>query len=466
MIIDIMKIFPFFLILICIFAMPGIFNFVIVIPLLIIMFICFYSMNLQTSNTITAYLIKKDKTTRILAMFVMWMFLSYIVNFIISGYSFSHFLLTFSFGYFFNFIACFLLGIFVANFISTKTLIKVLTLALMIILFFAMIEIITFLNHIPGLENFIALSAGRTPADILQYKYEGFPRIQSFFNEPSHFAWFLTCNIPIVLTIARSKFKIFTNLLFNKFVKITILPLWLTSLIYTQSAIFLIFSCIIFYIYYVQMLRVSKKMFLLQILMAFTILLGFIFIITTIDISDTYLRRIVSTLQSFGNFQIFAIVEPSLATRIIHWVNMFIISIHHPIFGISCGNLENYFPMQLMHSPLPYTKEVLIADILTNQPRAVLPSIFFRTLADNGFVGSMIFYTFLFSIYNNSQKLYTYNNTFCEEYFKAVSFSILIFIVLTIYDSQLYNHYFWVMFGIVTGIYIKERLAFVKGVIK
>lgn len=454
MIIKINTILPIMIIIIALCAMPGFFNFAFALP--IILFLLYYLIIFnRKSYRFFKYTIKNSLTFKLFLMTICWMLISYLFNFATNNYSFIHFVYTYFFGYLLNFIFCFVIGLLVSRYIKTEIFIKIIISIVFIILFFALIEIIMFKYHIPGLEYIISLSSGRPIESVLGYKYEGFPRIQSLFNEPAHFAWFLTCNIPIIITIFKTKYKIFSNILINKLIKFSIIPLWIISLIYTQSAIFLIFSVIILLIYSLKMIKNNKFLFLV----VCTILLIIILLLTTgfIDFSDTYLRRVINTVKSFGDFQTFAMVEPSLATRIVHWVNMFIVFLHHPIFGVSCGNLNNFFPEQLVHSPLPYTQEIIRADILAKVPRPVLPSIFFRTLVDTGIVGTLLFYSFLLKIYNNLKRLNKKLECISNDFFNAIQQIVIIYICLTFYDSQLYCHYFWIIFGYVVGLYMQLK---------
>lgn len=281
-------------------------------------------------------------------------------------------------------------------------------------------------------------------------------RVQSTFEEPSHYVWFLCINLPLIYEMSCCKYKIFDNQFLDKFVKFTSIPLAWFCIIATLSPIGIIIGFIVTIGYYVVKNKKSIKR-LLSYFGLFAIL-SVIFIIFVLNSSDSnpVFYRIKTVLFVLNDFKTFVIVEGSLATRLIYYSNAFIIALHNPIFGVGWGNLGGALYKIIEHTNMPLTLEVQTGLRLCTNPSTFVytPSIFFRVIAETGFIGAFLFYYFLYRLFNVSKKLAMFAdlNFITCNFMSGLSFMIISFFYNSFYNSILYCSYFWIVFGILIGI--------------
>lgn len=214
----------------------------------------------------------------------------------------------------------------------------------------------------------------------------GLPRLDNLHPEPSGYACFIYIFLPFVYAFGTSKIKLYKNKFLNIFIKKTIIPFTWISILLTFSPIYLLFSLLITLIYFFKdLFKLMKKYFIIII---FALLL-IIFVLKTINLSETYLSRIINILTEIKSFDDFIFIEPSLATRIVSYFNQFCVFLKHPLTGVGLGNLPYALLGQFYNSSLPLTPELVSKmniSISTNTKLMFNSSFFYTTIAENGLI--------------------------------------------------------------------------------
>ena len=293
------------------------------------------------------------------------------------------------------------------KYISLKKFIKIFLFLLwidLIIVFFAYIGQFFNISIINDLFDFFAnarhLSTKYGAIDMQASLYEAnnLPRLDNLFEEPAMYAQFLFLCLPIIYAFSNTKLKIFKNVVFNKIFKITFIPFCWISIILTLSPIFLILSLLITIIYYWKSIFIFTKKYLIFI---FTCMFGLILYIKTIDFSDTYIARIINIMLNVRSFNDFILIEPSLATRVISYINIFAIFLKNPLLGVGMGNISNASIMypQFLNSPVPFTSEIIFKTqmLLKTENKVFLNVNFLYTLlAEIGIIAASFFIYFYY----------------------------------------------------------------------
>ena len=285
----------------------------------------------------------------------------------------------------------------------------------------------------------------------------GIPRIQSFFDEPSYFARFICTHLPFIYCFSNA--RLFKKIYINKFVLFTTPLLSWGLLIGTMSPIYLVIAIIetLIFLGYKHLKKVTTlkgSIFIIIITLALWIIcLGY----NSIDFSETFIQRIRDTLTHLTSFEDFIKAEPSLANRIINYINMFIIFKKNALYGVGFGNIVQILHHQFLSSPVPLTAEI-IRWITTPDNNTINYAIFWNILAETGLIGFLSLYTFFISCIINLRKLYI--KKYCN-FVKSLYYTIILIVILTLYDSNLTDCFIWGVLGISLGIidkYNKYRL--------
>ena len=353
----------------------------------------------------------------------------------------------------------FLYFLFVINkMISYKRFIKIFLLLFYIDLIVGFVAFIgelfniTFINSIfDFLANARMLSFANRGVDAVASGYEsfGFPRLDNLFQEPSNYAAFLYCYMPIVYSVFRLKEPLYKNKLLDKIVKYTIIPFSWISLILTASPMFLIFSIIITLFYFKDnIIKILYKNFVKFIIILFLFCLSVILLFSQIDFSQTYLSRIINVLN-INSIEDLIIVEGSLATRILNYAHTFEVFQHHPLTGVGFGNVHRLMLDYYMHSNIPITSKILERiqhAIATNTIPPVDTGFLYNLLAENGLFITSIFLYFYYQLLKNMHKINKKFKIMQYEFYEKLSYglkcSLLGFCILFFYDLYIYNNDF------------------------
>lgn len=242
------------------------------------------------------------------------------------------------------------------------------------------------------------------------YTAYGFPRLDNLFEEPSFYARFLFVFLPMVYSISEYKHKLYENKYLNYLLRKTIVPFTWVSLILTQSPIYLVFFLLITALYYrKKIIKLIKKYYLF----IFTLLILLICIIKNIDLSNTFLSRIINTieaLKSSESLKMIIFIEPSLGSRFANFYNTLCIFFQHPFTGVGIANVEKYQFIQTLNSNMYLTPEIernLRLAVFNNYKMPMNTALIYHTLAANGLIIFSIFIYFHMKIFlelNNLQK--------------------------------------------------------------
>lgn len=297
--------------------------------------------------------------------------------------------------------------------------------------------IFDFLNNSRILASSILGQSGGSA----EYIFERGHRLCGLYNEPGYLGRFLFIFLPFVYTFSNNKIKIFKNNILNVLFKRTIIPLTWINLILTLSPINLVFSLIITFIFYFKKLvNIIKNYFLM--ITSFLFLLIFGLFQMNVDLSNTYLARILNVIISIQSFDDLVIIEPSLATRLVYDINVFMLFLKHPIAGIGVNNIPNYIYQQCLVSPVTLTPEIMynmntqISKGISSITITPIPC-FYATLAENGILISIFFFYFLLKLY---QALYTIflkiqTNTFEFLIAKSFLYSLICLFIEIFYEG-------------------------------
>ncbi len=282
------------------------------------------------------------------------------------------------------------------------------------------------------------------------YAAFGLPRLDNLCEEPAQYASFLCIYFPFVYSFSLTKLKIFNNKQLNYIIKISFIPLCWLNLLLTFSPIMLLFSIIITAIYFRErLINLLKKRFIFLII----ILLLLLYIFCSIDFSETFISRIINVLTKVHTFDDFILVEPSLATRVINYINEFIIFFKHPLTGVGLGNMPYSMLEQLSNSPVSLTKEInfkLQAAVLTNTKLGYNKAFIYHFLAENGIVVFSIFIFFYYKLYKTLSTYLKINSkqTFNYIFLKACIVSLSSIFLLMFYSLNLYSEHLCIMIAV------------------
>ncbi len=216
------------------------------------------------------------------------------------------------------------------------------------------IDMFNFLSN--GRELSWTQSGVNMIANTSDYTAFGLPRLDNLCQEPSNYAHYLCMFLPLILAFSDSRLKFSKNRYINIMIRKTLPFFTILSIILTLSPIALILCIIlIIFCYLRNIIRFIKKYYPL----CAGVPAVLFFTIIRIDLSETYLSRIVNVLTQIHSFEDFIAVEGSLATRIISYINTLCVFAQHPFAGVGMGNLPYKMTDQFLNSPVPLTAEII-----------------------------------------------------------------------------------------------------------
>lgn len=283
--------------------------------------------------------------------------------------------------------------------------------------------LIHFLSNIRDEANSVIIEANSNMA-----------RIRSVFMEPGALAKFIVINFPLIYKLLDPNFYQGKNSVFKNFYKKSIVVMSWICLFLAQSPIYLLMGGIVTILYFGKsILKKLKVLFLFLILIIFFIA---ILLMGDFDFSKTFLIRIIKVYEILTNFSFdaFILLEPSLAARVINYINEFHVFLKHPIMGIGFGNAGTILIEQFINSPVPLTIE-LIQKINTNS-RTFTSNTFYLLLFQTGIVGAVLYYIFAIKslLILNKIKVFFYGNM--QIFMDGLKKVILITIILSVIYNQ------------------------------
>lgn len=349
------------------------------------------------------------------------------------------------------------------NYISIKGVIKFLTIFYLFVFVIGIIQFIGNEYNIDAIREFVTLFNNKRIIFLdkeLLYNLSK-NRVQSIFDEPGNLGAYIYAQIPIMYAISFSKYKIFKNKILNYSVKKLLIPLAFINIILTRSPISLIFVFIVTLLYFFKDITKYIKKYYIQIFSILLIIsISIIIFINTINIEETYIKRIIVTIPNLFNLKTLIIVEPSLATRIINYIIMIQEGIKNIYFGIGYGTITKHFSILLQNTTLPLTMELETKmQMGSGSPAA---AILYRVFCETGLIGLILLLTFYFRIILKLYKIKLPQ----ENIEKDFCYGLFIYLfaqstLLLFYDSNLHNTYNIILYSLAIYLII-TNLKFLK----
>ena len=363
--------------------------FVLILP---IIFIMFFILHKNPLNYIYDYY--RNTPLKYFTYLIIWIVVSGAIAVLMGYYSLTRYLYTIIFGLLLRGITIYIYPM--IAFYQEKALEKILQTICIIFMFIYIIGIVEFIGAIFNVEiiNNIINFISNTKEVILIETHSSLPRIRSTFSEPGHLASSIVCFLPLIYQICCSKFKIFKNPYLNAFIKKSLIPLSILCLLLTQSPIYVIIGTIvtIWYLIFV------KKILKINILWLFVIILMLVLVVSllcfalqSIDLSETFLIRIVNAIDSLKDWDKFQYLEPSLATRVASYITQIRIFIQYPLFGIGFGNRGYIAISFFQNSPFMLPYELQNNLILNNGNMSYNTNCIYQFLHQTGILGAILY---------------------------------------------------------------------------
>ncbi len=345
---------------------------------------------------------------------------------------------------------CYLISsVFIPKYLTIKSSIKILFSFIIFSFIFAIMGYLGDSYNIKLLQTpmniFSNFKAALMNVEIMLDSVSGSARARGIFHEPGSFARFLFVFSPIIYSVCLSKYKIFDNNKINIIIKKSTIPLFVLCLILTKSPIFLIFTLIFSIIYF------KKQIFKIETAIILILSSVCIFYFQP-DFENSYLYRIVNTISSINDFYSFSQIEPSLASRIVSYVNSFIVFLHKPFIGYGYDNVRFYLLNQFLNSPLPLTKENIVAlevGLTTNTGVPYTRSLLFGLLPETGIIGTFLYFLFLIKNIKFIDKLKNYFSGTELKFLEGLKLSIICIIATSFYIPSFATAYIYLLFGLI-----------------
>ena len=276
--------------------------------------------------------------------------------------------------------------------------------------------------------------------------------------EPGVYARFIAINLPLIFFFVKTKLKIFKGSFLNIYCKKSLPVLFLVSAILTQSPIHLIFISIILLIYFGKIiLRYILKYFLVFVSLFLLIIISIMCMNNYIDLSKTYLLRIINVLEAIPKMSLDSIVaaEPSLGTRIVNNYNQFCIFLKHPLWGVGFMNTGRVLINQLLNSPVILTGEMQLILANATDKISITTNAMYSLLYQTGFIGFLIYCVFVIRSIKGLEYAKKYFNIQTSKFIQALKQSVIILFSLSIiYNQGLLDEYFTIFLGLSLSIIV------------
>lgn len=322
--------------------------------------------------------------------------------------------------------------------ISLKKFIKWFVLLYDIVLLIGLIEVLGYHFNISLFSSFVSFISN-TRSTIIYDTFTNSFRLRSTFTEPSVLAAFLCFNLPIILNLQASKYRIFRNKYLNFILKKSLLPLTLIVLFLTQSPIFIIISLgVLLYFYKKQCIKLIKKYYLFILIPLLLLILIIVFLLMfkvsfTNYFTKTFIFRILNTIATYGNWDMFVLVESSLATRIASYRVQFNIFCDYPLFGVGYGNRGPLVMSYFYNAKFALTVELLNFLYRSVDNMAYNTTAFYQILHQSGIFAAFFYLLFVYKTLFSLKKIYIYFNNIERTFVSGYFLSMLILLFLSIF---------------------------------
>ncbi len=347
--------------------------------------------------------------------------------------------------------------------IKLKTLIKIFYILIYLILLGGAIQFFAIFFDLKPIYDIFEILANWRQIRAIDTCFEA-RRVFSVFDEPASLANFIYLILPFIYGLVISKFRLFTNNFYNIFYKKSVMILLFAVLIFTKSPIYLIFTLIEFFILtIVYQYKFIKRYFKQIIIFIMLCAIIIIFAFTSINLEETYLKRIFSVVSAINNINNIIFIEPSLGTRIISFALNLETFKANPLFGVGIFNSETFANISFSKVNLFLTNEVLERYYNMQHPYAITlnSSIFFTTLAELGFVGAYFYFQFFIQ---NLKDLFLIRKKYFELeqiFIKSLFYSFISLFFISFYTTIFYRPLIPFMLGL--SLMVIFRSKFLKG---
>ena len=278
-------------------------------------------------------------------------------------------------------------------------------------------------------------------------------RMYGIFQEPGWFGFFIFINLPFLIMLFKSKYKIINNSLVNFVLNKTLLPLAILCLIMTRSPIWLIFNSLLMF-YFIRK-TMNKKTFITVFIFIIITLICFSITVHQYNFDNVIMRRISATLSSISSLQSLVQNEPSLASRVISYYATYKVFCNNWLLGVGLGCTKYKIVSILNSAHIPLTYELQLNLLNANTKGMKHAGAFlWSLLSETGIFGAFYFYYFVYKTIKFNDNLKKYLSGIEYEFSSAYTISIIGFVCISCYDVGYTRIIAWFYLGIISIIYL------------
>ena len=276
-------------------------------------------------------------------------------------------------------------------------------------------------------------------------------RVQSIFYEPSSLGQFIFIVMPIIFKISTSKYKIVNNNFINYIIKYSFIPLMYLNLIFTKSPIYLALCLIETFVLLIilNIKHIKRKLPTILFTALFIVLIGLLICCNfEIDFEQVYIGRILKVINNLSSFENLVNAEPSLATRLVAYIQQMRVFLHNPMFGCGQYNLEADLNSYFLSFKLPMTPENYVGYYNRPDLAGVNRSLIWSLLAETGIVGTILYFIFVYLNVKYLTKIKKYFYGIEKDFLTGLYFSIITITIISFYNLVLEAYVVWLLYGL------------------
>ena len=287
-------------------------------------------------------------------------------------------------------------------------------------------------------------------------------RMCGVFEESGFFGLFIFLNLPLLVEIFKTRYRIFKNKIINFVMKKITLPLALACSILLKSPIWLVFIWL--FLGYLLLKNISKKNFLKIVVVVVLSVFAFRALLLNTELLERSIYRIDMVKQSITSLDMLVMAEASLGNRIISYLAHFKLFLSHWFLGVGLGNAKFLAIKVFLSNILPLTNEMRINLLVADSKGLnINGAILWSFLAETGIVGAILFYTFVVKTIIMLKKLRRYLTGIVALYDDILITTLIALILLSWYDMNYARLQVWFYIGISLSIYLYVRNVILKG---
>lgn len=460
MAVKILYVIYFFLCLLTNFVLP----YKITIPFYILCGILFFFL-IEPKNIFKKLKELKNYSFKYIYLLLIWVIITYAISIYKTGFDLSIFINSFVGGFIFSIFVPFLItNLALDKSFLQKSFLKILFIIFYAIFVFGIIQFVAYFLHINIIDDFFQFLNNKIYLDlgikITQATASGIYRVKSIFTEPSNLAGFIVLLFPVIYGFSVMKDKLFKNKKLDNFLKKSFIALAITNLLLTQAPISIVFGLILLLL--VSLKNFTKNAIKILLIFASIIILLCVFEFLNKDIpkdpiryTQSPLTRITTFKSNITDFNKFIVAEPSLATRIIIYEASIEVFKNNYWFGVGYGNSVEPIYKAMDNLKHNITEELKVKKQTHNKRLAT--SIIYRLLAETGFIGVILFFLFLISLYIGLMKTQDSYKGNMRTFVESLKYYIIILSLNSFYDIPLHRVYVWLFLAIAQVVIINAN---------